>query len=64
MINDYLNNVSREANAHFKNERMVYLKDKINMLETNSEKNNKNGDLLRGTSDFKKAYPCRTNLVK
>jgi hypothetical protein len=42
---------------------MVYLKDKINELESNS-KNKNIRDLYRGTKKFKKGYQPITNLVK
>jgi hypothetical protein len=44
---DNLNNVRREACRHFRTKKREYLKDKINVLVTNS--NNKNmRDLYRG----------------
>jgi len=41
---------------------MQYLKERIQKLETNSEKQNI-GHLYRGISEFKRCYQPRTNLV-
>jgi len=60
---DNLKNVRREASRHFRNKKKVYLKAKIEELETNSKiKNIK--ELYRGINDFKKGYQPRTNIVK
>jgi hypothetical protein len=40
MIDENLNNASREANAHFRNKWRGNLNGKINTLEANSEKKN------------------------
>jgi len=60
---DNLNSVIREASTHFRNKKKVYLKAKIEELETNSKIKNSN-DLYRGIGDFKKGYQPRTNIVK
>ena len=60
---DDLNNVRREANNHFRNKKSEYLKAKIDELETSSKIRNTR-DLYRKTSDFKKGYQARTNVVK
>jgi hypothetical protein len=39
-----------------------YLKDKINELPTNSNKNIR--DLCRGINEFKRGYQLKNNLVK
>jgi hypothetical protein len=44
---DKVNNVRREASRHFRNKKREYLKDKINVLATNS-KNKNIRDLYRG----------------
>jgi hypothetical protein len=60
---DNLSDVRREASRHFRDKKRGYLKDKINVLESNSR--NKNiRDLYRGINEFKKGYQPRTNLVK
>ena len=59
---DNLNNVRREASRHFRNKKNAYLKVKIEDLETNSKIKNIR-DLYRGTSDFKKGYQPRTDIV-
>jgi len=41
---------------------IIYRRGKINFLETDS-KNRNIGDLYSGTSDFKKDYHPRTNIV-
>ena len=60
---DNLNNVRRDANRHFRNKKMAYLKAKIEELETNSKINNMR-DLYRGINDFKRGYQPRTIIVK
>jgi hypothetical protein len=37
---DNLNNVRREASRHFRNKKREHLKNKINVLATNSKKKN------------------------
>ena len=59
---DNLNNVRREASRHFRNKK-VYLKAKIEDLETNSKIKNIRG-LYRGISDLKKGYQPRSNIEK
>jgi YbbR domain-containing protein len=46
----------------FQEEKMEYLKAKINLLEANS-KNKNIRVLFRDISDFKKGYQPRTNIV-
>ena len=58
---DNLNNVRREASRHFRNKK-VYLKAKIEDLETSSKIKNIR-DFYMGISDFKKGYQPRTNIV-
>jgi hypothetical protein len=41
-IVDNLNSLRREASKHFRNEKKKYLKDKMDVLETNSKINNIN----------------------
>jgi hypothetical protein len=60
---DNLNNVRREASRYFRNKNRKHLKDKINVLETNS-KNKNIRDLYRGILGFKRGYQPRNNLVK
>ena len=60
---DNLNNVRCETSRHFSNKRKEYLKAKIDELQTVSKIKNI-GDMFRGTSDFKKGYKPRTNVVK
>jgi len=50
---DKLNNVRRNSSRHFRNKKKVYLKAKIEELETNS-KVNLVRNLYRGINDFKK----------
>ena len=59
---DNLNNVRHEATRHFRNKK-VYLKAKIEDLETNSKIKNIR-DLYRGISEFKTGYQPRSNIVK
>jgi hypothetical protein len=54
-----LNNVRREANRHFRNEK----KDKTHELATNSKKKNIR-DLYRRINEFKKGYQPKNNVVK
>jgi hypothetical protein len=56
---DNMNNVRRDASRHFRNKQKVYLKAKIETLETNSKINNIK-DLYRSINDFKKGYQPRT----
>jgi hypothetical protein len=51
---DNLNNVTREANTHFKNKKMQYMKDRINELATNSKHKNIR-DLYTGINTLKMA---------
>jgi hypothetical protein len=57
-----LRNVRREASRHFRNKKRGYLKDKITGIELNS-KNKNISDLYRGTTEFKKGYKPKTNLI-
>jgi hypothetical protein len=58
-----VSNVRREASRHFRNNKIEYLKDRINEHESNS-KNKNVRDLYRGINEFKKGYQPRANLVK
>jgi hypothetical protein len=60
---DNLNNVTRDANRHFRNKKKTYLNAKFEELETNCEIKNIRY-LYRGINDFKKSYQPRTNIVK
>jgi hypothetical protein len=60
---DNLNNVRREASGYFWKKEREYLKDKINLLVTNS-KNKNIRDLYRGIHEFKMGYHPRSNLVE
>jgi len=60
---DNLNNVRHEVSRHFRNKRKVYLRAKIEELETNSKIQNI-WDLYRGISNFKKGFQPRCNTVK
>ena len=60
---DDLNTVRRDNSRHFRNKKKVYLKAKIEELETNSKIKNIS-DLYRGINDFKKGYQPTTNIVK
>jgi len=60
---DNLNNVRREVSRHFRNKKKVYLRAKIEELETNSKIQNIR-DLYRGINDTKKGYQPRCNIVK
>jgi hypothetical protein len=51
---DNLNNVRCEASRCFRNEKREYLKNKINELATNGNKNI--SDLYRGIHEFKRGY--------
>ena len=55
---DNFNNIRRDVSRHFRNKTKVYLKVKIEELETNS-KNNSVRVLYRGINDFKKGYQPR-----
>jgi hypothetical protein len=57
-----LSDIRREASRHFRNKESVYLKDKINELESNS-KNKNIRNQYRGINEFKNGYRPRTNLV-
>ena len=59
---DNPNNVRRDASRHFRNKKKVYLRAKIEELETNSKINIR--DLYRGINDMKKGYQPRTKTVK
>ena len=52
------NNVRHEASKHFRGKKKVYLKAKIDELETNS-KIKYIRDLYRGVNVFKKGYEPR-----
>jgi hypothetical protein len=54
MAVDTLNKVSQDANRHFRNKKKVYLKGKIEELETNSKINNMR-ELYRDINDVKKS---------
>jgi hypothetical protein len=58
-----LNNVRHEASGHFSEKNKEYLKAKINELETYNQIKNIR-ELYRSTSDFKKGFHLRTNIVK
>jgi hypothetical protein len=58
-----LNNTGCEASRHLGNKKREYLKDKINVLATNS-KNKNIRDLYRGINEFKGGYQPSSNLVK
>jgi len=60
---DNLDNVRRDASRRFRNKKKVYLKAKIEELETNGKIKNVR-DLYRGISVFKKGYQPRTYIVK
>jgi hypothetical protein len=49
---DSLNNVRCEASKHFRNKKKIYLKAKIEQLETNSKKNIR--DLYRDNNDLRR----------
>ena len=60
-----LNNVRCEATVHFRNKKEVYLKAKVEELETYSKiKNIRDLYSYRGISDCKKSYQPRNNVVK
>jgi hypothetical protein len=61
LIGDNLNDIKREANRHFINEVLEYLKDKINVLAMES-KNAR--DQYRGINVSKKSFRPRSDLVK
>jgi hypothetical protein len=52
---DNLSDVRQEASRHFRNRKRKYLKDKINVLESNSKSKVIRG-LYRGIKEFKKGY--------
>jgi hypothetical protein len=60
---DNLDNLRREASKHFRNKKREYLKDKMNVLATNS-KNKNVRDLYMGINEFKRGYQPVGNLVK
>ena len=60
---DNLNNVRRDASRHFRNKQKVYLRAKIEELETNSKISNIRV-LYRGINDMKKGYQPRTRIGK
>jgi hypothetical protein len=60
---DNLNSVRHEVSRHFRNKKKVYLRAKIEELETNN-KINIIRDLYRGINEFKKGYQPRCNIVK
>jgi hypothetical protein len=57
------NILRRDTNRTFRNKKRVYLKDKINELETNNKSKNIR-DLYRGINEFKKGYQPRINIIK
>jgi hypothetical protein len=59
---DNLNNVICETSRIFRNKKMEYQKDKIE-LESN-RKNRNVTDLCRGINEFKNGYQPNANLVK
>jgi hypothetical protein len=60
---DNLNNVRRNASRHFRNKKKVFLKAKIEELESNNNIN-KVRDLCRSINDYTKGYQARTIIVK
>jgi hypothetical protein len=60
---DNQNNIRRKTSRHFRNKKREYMKDKIDVLATNS-KNKNIRCLYRGMKEFKKGYQPRSNLVK
>jgi hypothetical protein len=60
---DNLQNLRHKTSRTFRKKKREYLKDKINMLETNN-KNKNIRDLYRGTNEFKKGYQHRINIIK
>jgi len=60
---DNLNNVRRNASRNFRNKKKVYLKAKIEELETNIKVNNVR-EMYRINNYFKKGYQPRTITVK
>jgi len=60
---DNLNNERRKTSLHFRSKKKVYMKAKIDELDTN-HKIKTVTDLYRDISDFKKGYQFRTNLVR
>jgi hypothetical protein len=60
---DILNNVRPKTSRTSRDKNREYLKEKINVLETNSN-NKRIRDLYRGINEFRKDYQPRTNLVK
>jgi hypothetical protein len=59
---DNLQNLRCETSRTIRNKKREYLKDKINELETNRNKNIR--DLYRGINEFKKGYQPRINIIK
>jgi hypothetical protein len=60
---DNLNNVRRDENRHFRNEKTEYLEHKISELATNS-KNKNIRELYRGINEFKRGYkPDAYNIL-
>jgi hypothetical protein len=60
---DSLNNIRREASSHLWNEKIEYLKDKINVFAMNS-KNNNIRDLCKGINEYKRGSQPQSNSVK
>ena len=60
---DNLNTVRRNISRHFRKKKKVYLKAKIEELESSSKLKNVR-DFYRGISEFKKGYQPRTNIVR
>jgi hypothetical protein len=58
-----LKNLRSEASRTFRNKKRIYLKGKINELETNN-KNKNIRDLYRGINEFMKGYQPRINIIK
>jgi hypothetical protein len=60
---DNLSYIRREASRPFRKKKREYLRDKINVLESDS-KNKDIKNLYRGINKFKKGNQPRTNLLK
>jgi hypothetical protein len=57
-----MQNIRRETSRTFRKKKRVYLKGKINELETNN-KNKNIRYLYRGINEFKKGYQPRINII-
>jgi hypothetical protein len=60
---DKLQNLRHETSRTFRNNERIYMKGKINKLETNNTNKNSR-DLYRGINKFKKGYQPRINTIK